>query len=431
MLVWDGAFNGSHVLCAVSGGADSVALLCLLNEKRKEGLIRLSAAHFEHGIRGEDSVGDMEYVKQLCNTLSVPLYIGRGNVPLAACQAKEGLEACARRLRHGFLESTQKNIGADFIALAHHKRDRAETVLMHILRGGGINGAAAMPFKSGPIIRPLIDTSPEELREYLAKNGISWREDSTNFEADNPRNALRLNVLPEIKKIYPGAESALSRYSEIALAENACMERLTDGYLSQNLELYGGIYILNTDGDIALVRRAVKRILPESGFETVQNALCAHALTDLGGGFRGVNENGKLYLIPPLDTPKETALSLNGPTELKGVCSVLASPCAAEPVKNNGDTQVLALCALQGATLRLRREGDFIKPLGMGGKTKSLGDYLTDRRFPLALRDRLPLLVRGGEIMWVPFVGISENAKITPDSEAVRLKINIFGGKQQ
>ncbi len=150
-----------RILAAVSGGADSVALLSLLCTARNCGFLTLYAAHYEHGIRAEESLEDMRFVAKLCRTLDVELITGRGSVPAEAMRTGEGIESCARRLRHEFLEQTRQKLGADYTALAHHARDRAETVLMHILRGGGLAGAAAMPLRNGTIIRPLIGYSPE------------------------------------------------------------------------------------------------------------------------------------------------------------------------------------------------------------------------------------------------------------------------------
>lgn len=417
---------GSRVLCAVSGGADSVCLLRLLIEKRDAGEIELAAAHFEHGIRGEESVSDMEFVKALCAEFDVPLVTGSANVPEEAKQHREGIEECARRLRHAFLEKERVRQHCDVIALAHHSRDRAETVLMHLLRGSGLSGAAAMPMQDGALVRPLINVSPDEIREYLTGISQPFREDATNFVPDNPRNALRLKVLPLMREIYPGCEQALGRFAEIAEGENELMERLTDEFEKQYVKPFAGITVIGAGGENALRRRVIRRHLPSSlGYESILAAENAMGYMDLGSGWRVYGADGCIYLLPPLTDPGETPLPIDGDAVLDGVCRVSVSPAPNEPIRENGCVQVLDGSALTGAVLRLRRDGDFIRPFGMGGKKKLLSDYLIDRKVPLPLRERLPVLANQNEILWVPGQGISERARLTPSSAAVRIELQI------
>lgn len=420
--------RGARILCAVSGGADSVALLRLLCDVRDRGECELYAAHFEHGIRGEASLEDMRFVVSLCGELNVPLRVGRADVPAEAVRAGEGLETCARRLRHEFLEKTRRELGADVIALAHHRRDRAETVLMHLLRGAGRKGAAALPARDGVLARPLIDLDPEELRAFLTGIGQPWREDESNFTADNPRNALRLNVFPELRKIYPGFETALCRFADITGEEDRLLDRLTREYLESGVRCEYGVFVLAL-AEKAILRRAIRSLFPQADLGFTESALNAKDYRDAGAGVRVCgSEDGRLYLIPPLAEPEEQMLALCGTTVLEGVCTAECAPCAAEPVRDNGRVQALDAGALRGAALRLRRNGDFIRPLGMDGRRKSLGDYLTDRKFPLPLRDRLPVIADGNEILWAPGVGISEKAKLSDGSEAVMIRIKTVDG---
>ena len=166
---------GSHVLVAVSGGADSTALLCFFCEIREAYPISVSCAHVEHGIRGAASEEDMRFVKALCEQKNVPFYGGRVDAPGYARAHGCGLEEAARALRYDFLEKTAEAVGADAIALAHHRGDQAETVLLHAARGSDIRGLCAMRWRRGKLIRPLLDAEPEALRAYLRRIGQPWR----------------------------------------------------------------------------------------------------------------------------------------------------------------------------------------------------------------------------------------------------------------
>lgn len=422
--------RGKTVLCAVSGGADSVCLLRLLIDRRDAGEIELRAAHFEHGIRGEASRADMEFVTDLCRRHRVTLALGSASVPEEAQKAHEGIEECARRLRHAFLKQTCARLHCNVIALAHHSRDRAETVLMHLLRGSGMDGAAAMPMRDGDIVRPLINVSPEEIRAYLSEIGQPFCEDETNFIPDNPRNALRLKVLPLLREIYPGCEQALVRFASIAEDEQRLLDELTCDFERMYVKRIAGICRIDRAGDEALMRRAVRKLLPSSlGYDAVKRAVSARDYADLGAGWRAWGNEDHIYLLPQTEDPGEVTLSLNGITALPGICTVNASPFASDPIRNNGPVQVLNAQALQGAVVRLRRDGDRIHPFGMFEHSKLLSDYLTDRKVPLPLRDRLPVIAKGSEILWVPKIGISDLAQVHANSAAVRLEVKISEDK--
>ena len=170
-----GLSPGSALVCAVSGGADSVALLHCLWTLSEEAGFSLSAAHFNHCLRGEESDGDEAFVRYLCKQWGVPLAVGRGDAAKRARETGESLEEAARALRHGFL-SAQPGL----IATAHNADDQVETVLINLLRGTGLRGLCGMAPQSGRIVRPLLTVTRAEILVYLQENGLSWREDSSN-----------------------------------------------------------------------------------------------------------------------------------------------------------------------------------------------------------------------------------------------------------
>lgn len=191
----DGHENGM-IAAAVSGGGDSVALLWLLRTFCPD---RVTAAHVNHGIRGDESDGDAYFVYELAKSWRVPILSRIISVPSGKLKG-ESTETAARRMRRAALDEMAEECGASFTALGHNRDDRAETVLFNILRGTGVRGCAAMPERDGVIIRPLLGMRRGFLREILRVRGIEWREDSTNADTSYTRNFIRLKLLPFIEE---------------------------------------------------------------------------------------------------------------------------------------------------------------------------------------------------------------------------------------
>lgn len=423
--------RGEHLLIALSGGADSVALACLLAQSREECALRLTAAHFNHGIRGADADADAALCRSLCKKLGIELIEGRADVPRIARETGQGLEAAAREARYLFLREAKARCGADRIALAHHLDDQAETVLMHLLRGTGPEGICGMARISGELYRPLLELRKAALVQFLEGAGISWREDATNAVADNPRNALRLNVLPEIEKSYPSAAESIARYARIARIESECIARQTDSFLSERVERGPwGWRIASGPVEEAVLRRCIRRIcgsgLPAQRLDAaVALWKLSRGRTELGGGWTAERTDGALYLLPKsARIPAEVPLNPNGTTVLPGVCQVFVELGDFPIEPDNPLVEVVDAKALDGTVLRTRRNGDRIHPLGAPG-SRLLSDFLTDRRIDRPLRDDLPLIARDKCILWVGGAIIAEEARITETTRA-RARITLF-----
>ena len=420
--------RGEHLLIALSGGADSVALTWLLARSREEYALRLTAAHLNHGIRGADADADAALCRTLCEGLGIPMIEGRADVPRIARETGQGLEAAARDARYQFLREARARCGADRIALAHHLDDQAETVLMHLLRGTGPEGICGMSRISGDLYRPLLEVRKAALVQFLEGAGISWREDATNAMADNPRNALRLNVLPEIEKSYPSAAESIARYARIARIESEFIARQTDSFLAGRVER-GPWGWRNASGpaEEAVLRRCIRRIcganLPAQRLvEAVALWQLPRGRTELGGGWTAERTGSALYLMhASARAPAEVPLNPSGVTVLPGVCRVRVELGDYPIEPENPLVEVVDADALDGAVLRTRRSGDRIHPLGAPG-SRLLSDYLTDRRIDRPLRDFIPLIARGGRILWVGGAIIAEEARI---SGATRMRARI------
>jgi len=214
---------GERVAVACSGGADSVALLCVLAELREELGIVLSVAHFHHQIRGAEADADQEFVEELAARLKLDFHSGSGNAPQHASQRKVSLETAARELRHQWFAQLIKQGKVDKIATAHTLDDQAETVLMRILRGTGARGLAgiAPSHKAKHLVRPLLTTNRREVEAYLKAKGQCWREDSSNLDLGHTRNRVRHTLLPLLEREFnPAIRQTLADLADVAQAEN-------------------------------------------------------------------------------------------------------------------------------------------------------------------------------------------------------------------
>ena len=421
-----GVLPGMHILAAVSGGADSVALLCLLDEVSRQMNICVSCAHVEHGIRGEESVMDMEFVRTLCMKKNIAFYEKRVDARAYAAEKGCGLEDAARTLRYAFLRETKAAIGADVIAVAHHAQDQAETVLMHAARGSDLRGLCAMRMVSGDVIRPLLAAPPKALRAYLTGIAQTWREDATNEDVDYARNAVRHSVLPQLRHTYPGADDALARLALCAqrdedffaqqiaaldlalipLADGAAMEiakirNLHDALLSRILVLLVKAAGAQVSGYV--IDRLIRALRREEKTAAVGiGSVCGEAVeARFGERF--------LCVTRPYSELETVELRLDGETHTPfGTFSVRPAMAG-----ENGDgisCQAVPKALLEGAKITARREGDAIVPFGRHTPVK-VKKLLIDAGVERAMRRSVPVIRSEGEILWLPGIKTSQRCQ--------------------
>ncbi len=223
---------GSIVVCAVSGGRDSVCLLHYLHEMSQRCGFSVVAGHYNHHMR-PTAQRDEDFVRELCRELQVPFYTDGCDVVAAALENGCGVEEMGRRLRYAFLDRLADRLGASHIATAHHMGDQAETVLLNLLRGTGPEGLGGIPPVRGRLMRPLLNTPREEIEAYLAERELGHVEDETNESLAFARNRLRRLVLPELEKINPALRNNVARTAAIVRRENDFLDELASDYLPQ------------------------------------------------------------------------------------------------------------------------------------------------------------------------------------------------------
>ncbi len=406
---------GERVIVALSGGADSVALLIALAER---GDWQLTAAHLNHMIRGEDAERDERFVRALCKRIGVTLICAREDVPALATERREGLETAARAARRAFLLRAMQAEGATAIATAHHLDDQAETVLMHLARGGGVHGAAGMRARVGMWAKPLLEVSRREILDFLAARGQDFCEDATNAMCDTARNAVRHRVLPSLEAVYPGAATALSRFAAIAADEDDYMAREAHALIARRVQpLPFGSRLLVQDAHPAILRR-VLWLCSGADFEGVRRLMALHAQARGAlslPSFTAERAGEWLYFIRPhVRPPAKTALADGA--RLLGIGRLSMRSAKPVPMRDDPFSQVLDAAALTGAVLRTRKPGDRMRMLGAPGG-RLLSDVMIDRKIDRPLRDWMAVVARDNEIIWLPGVAIAQNAAISKDTK--------------
>jgi len=444
---------GDRVGVAVSGGADSVALLRLLLEARAELGIVLSVVHFNPRIRGADADADEQFVRELARSFDLEFHCGSGDTPAYAREHKLSLEAAGRKLRYAFFDRLTAEGTVHRVATAHTRDDQAETVLMRFLRGSGTKGLAGIypgiggcftlgsgsekaEIPPGPrIARPLLDVSRDELREYLKQLGQSWREDASNADVGFARNRLRHQVMPVLRRLNPNLDQVLSETAEIAREEESwwsiqTSEAQQDLWLPPREPLSVAhrhphtmrVEVLQTQ-PLAVRRRLIRLLLEaravQVGFEHVEAVLVLAAseptrgekVIELPHGWEAVRRGQELWFGRRCQTQKEQqeydlSLAVPGAVEVAGR-KLRAAIVTGEDLAHADDgaraTKVLLAAALAHRGLRVRNwhAGDRYWPAHTR-QPKKVKELLQARHIPRERKPYWPVILSGDEIVWIP-----------------------------
>jgi tRNA(Ile)-lysidine synthase len=432
-----------RVLVAISGGPDSTALLLVLSSLRQALGLTLWAAYFDHRLRPpQDVADDIAYCRDLCHSLAVPLATGEGDVRAHARAHRLSLEEAARQLRYRFLKEEAVRVGAQVVAVGHTRTDQAETVLLHLVRGTGIDGLAAMrprspwPLGEGPaLVRPLLVLSREDTEAYCREAGLSPRRDPTNEQLAPLRNRIRHRVMPVLRQLNPRVEEALCRVARAAAQMVDLLDAEAEAAWGRLAHVRPEGVALNREGLLALPSAVAGRLLVRAHRLLLpggQGLSSYHWQTGLALARRGrgrLNLPGRLVLqvgpqevwvgrppptLPPL---AETPLRVPGVTEVGGwrFRSAIVVPPPRPPV--GGPLEAYLDLDALGSPLIItsRRPGDRIRPLGLKGE-KKVQDLLVDAKVPAFLRDGIPILRCPWGIAWVVGLRLDERAALTPRS---------------
>ena len=464
-----------RVAIAVSGGSDSVALVFLLREIAAAGDLQVAGlVHLNHGLRGQESNDDEAFCRALASRIGWPIVVSQVDAAALAREESQSIESACRTTRYRFFEDAMRELPADVVATGHTLDDQAETVLLRLLRGAGTRGLAGIRARRGPFVRPLLTFRRDDLREYVATIGESFREDSSNRDLAIARNKIRHELMPVIARVAPAGARALARVAALARddedflqetaikasrslvlstegASTAPPDARPDSPLRLDCRALAGLppavgrrvareFLSSVHSAASLTSRHIEAVRELAGADKPNGHLdlpglvverCGDVLTICAGGGHASGAHGpsaagrglkkRAGFHQPLDVPGVIEVPEAG-------VRIEASMCEAPGRIVLGRDRNVAM--LQAASIQLplavrsRRPGDRFRPLGAPGRRK-LQDLLTDRKVPRTRRDLVPIVVDAADrIVWVVGVAIAEECRVTaPESGVVTLEV--------
>ena len=385
------------ILVALSGGADSVCLLSALLECGAD----VSAFHLNHGIRGEEADRDEEFCRSLCNRLGVPFSSERADIPAISAEKGIGIEEAARNVRYDKLNREATRINADYIATAHNADDNVETVIFNLVRGCSPDGLCGIPKIRGNIIRPLLDSTREEIEEYLCKKGLSYVTDSTNSDIAYTRNKIRHSVLPVLRSINPALSASVARMCESIRDDKAYFESsvaYNDTVLPAKLPMS------------VLTRQIAKRFNDKTGLTLEHDRIRDIALRVKKNDCVTLDLPGKVCVYIAYGSYNFDKRAENNDYRVKISLGITEIPeinvkifYGNENVYKLSTSVGLDCDKIVGALYaRPRMAGDRITVFGV---SKSVRKELINKKIPLYIRNNLPVICDEEGIVYVPYIG--------------------------
>lgn len=425
--------NCDRIVVGLSGGADSVCLLSVLNSLKAEYGFSLVAAHINHGIRGAEAQRDEESCKRLCESLNVPLEILHADIPTLSKQQGIGEEECGRIVRYDFFRSLAGERGK--IATAHNLNDNAETLLLNLVRGAGSKGACGIPPVRDNIIRPLIETDRESIEKYCEENELQYVTDSTNLECEYSRNKIRIKVLPTLCEINQNAVGALSGFASRMREQEVFLESVVNEKYAQcvkNSVLYEAEF---SALDIFLKKRIAGRFLSELSHGEVESKHIDDFLRFVGSGktlvtasaTEIVSRDGKIFKKPEQAEQVSVDFSLDDKKVNLPFCEISIERYDTKDLQNLNKDMLdnLVDCDKISNTLilRSRKDGDKFT-FSKRRITKTVKKLFNEDKIPPEVRNRMIILDSDGEVVWLRGYGTNKKFRISAETKKA-IKLNI------
>ncbi len=407
-------------LVALSGGADSVALLLLLDEMG----YKFHAIHCNFHLRGEESDRDERFCEQLCQQKNIPFHRIHFDTMTYAETHQVSVEMAARELRYRYFEQLRKDIGAAGVCVAHHRDDTVETVILNLVRGTGLRGLTGIQPKNGNILRPLLGVSRVEIEEYLRVKGQEYVTDHTNLETDVLRNKVRLQVIPLLRQLNPAVSENIQRTAENLSDAQAVLDAVMLPY--QHVKELD----LNQLTDTASREYITFEWLKNYGFNGAQVRQILTAETgrvfSSPQGYDVLVDRGHLLVESSLKPMKNLRIPEEGTYVLDDQTRISVKR---EPVWISRDAAVATVDASRvrfPLTVRRVEEGDWMIPYGMEGR-KLLSDLMTDRKMTVFEKRRQLVVVDGeGNVVWLVGIRTDNRCRVSSDTtEVLRLVLII------
>ncbi len=409
--------KGDVVTVALSGGADSMALLHSLNSLKNELGIEINAAHLNHSIRGLEADRDQQFVTEFCEKYEIPLFCEKLDVPKYAKDNHLSLELAARELRYDFLSRVAKGK----IATAHTASDNLETLIFNLTRGTALKGLCGIPPVRDNIIRPVIFCTREDIEKYCLDNNLSYVTDSTNLTDDYSRNKIRHNVIPILKEINNAVEGLAVKTAVSLSEDNYFIEKTASEFLFSNSTENGLSLGCFKSLDKAVAKRAIVDFFnicyPDISLENSHitelytACLCSKAKVNLPCDLFGIVENFELKFTDGVITQKQFTVNLS---EIENVNNLFSN--------NEIDCDKI----VGKLVVRTRSEGDKIRLFG-NGYTKTLKKLYTEYKIPLDERENLPVISDDNGVVWVHKIGVSARCAVTDATKRI-IKIEALSG---
>lgn len=448
--------DGDRILIALSGGPDSVCMLHILNSIKDVFNIKIFAAHVNHMLRGEEADKDEEYAKNLCETLNIEFFSRKIDIDKLAKKRGISSEMAGREARYEYFDFLKKEICLDKIAIAHNLNDQAETVLMNLMRGSGIEGLCGIRAKrEGGIIRPILCLSREEIENYCEMNNLNPRIDKTNLENIYNRNKVRLDIIPYMKENFnKDIIETINRTSKIIQIDNEYLNKVSMENYEKYITLKDNILIINKEAfnlDIAILSRVIKRAFinfskKHNNFEMKHiydvinlsknttnkkiylpnNIICENIYGDIKLKSKSEDKKNNNIECEEIELLKENLLN-----KVINYKSYKIEFEIINKMKNNIEFSNNVLIKYfdydkikERVIIRTRKNGDKIIPLGMKG-SKRIKDIFIDLKIPVEDRNSNPLVIFDNDVAWIVGHKVSEVFKVEKSTKNV-LKINFM-----